>query len=76
VPKVLNIWGNDGTFSNASDMQGDPRPAPPGDAARLTKGSCWPISDISPDQLDPVIQLVETELVDACLECHASGSLL
>jgi len=28
------------------------------------------------DQLDPIIQLVETEMVGACLECHASGSLL
>ena len=35
-----------------------------------------PISDLSPDQLDPIIQLVETEMVGACLECHASGSLL
>jgi hypothetical protein len=35
-----------------------------------------PISDISPDQLDPVIQLVESEMVGARLECHASGSLL
>jgi hypothetical protein len=31
---------------------------------------------VSPDQLDPIIQLVETEMVGACLECHASGSML
>ena len=31
---------------------------------------------IASDQLDPVIQLVEAEMVGACLECHASGRVL
>ena len=49
-------------------------------------GKSWPRADIrsqaptrgrfSSDQLDPVIQLVEAEMVDACLECHASVSVL
>jgi hypothetical protein len=39
-------------------------------------GAGWPIADLSPDQLDPIIQLVETEMVGACLECYASISLL
>jgi Arc/MetJ-type ribon-helix-helix transcriptional regulator len=35
-----------------------------------------PIADPFPDQLAPAIQLIETEMVGARLECHASGSLL
>ena len=45
-------------------------------AAGLGYEAFWPISDLSPDQLDPVIRLVEAEMVGACLECHASRSLL
>jgi hypothetical protein len=39
-------------------------------------GAGWPIADLSPDQLDSVIQLVKAEKVGACLECHASMNLL
>jgi hypothetical protein len=43
--------------------------------ARL-RSAGWPFADLSPDQLDPVIQVVEAEMVDDCLECHASVRLL
>jgi hypothetical protein len=36
----------------------------------------WLISHLSPYQHNPAIQLAEVEMVGACLECHASRSLL
>lgn len=74
------VWREDGSTVRGVEIEAAMTKA---DAVVIALGpwclgyeAFWPISDLSPYQLDPVIQLVVAEMVGACLECHASRSLL